>query len=240
MTAVSHHSGYEECSMSDTTPNNGRNESDDAKPETDATTPPAPANTGSANTGPTSTGPTGTESAKIDYAATRERENFTGTGSHSAVPAPADDYAAPRDSVAPEPESAQPESAQPESAQPDSAQPTSAFPAPVSAAPVTEPVPEPLAPTQSATQSPVYVQAPQRPVDRSNRGVGVLIALLATAVFAVIYATAVFIIAGVTSATIAVAVTTFAEFAVLPVFYIPVVFFFLAFALLVVILNRSG
>lgn len=106
--------------------------------------------------------------------------------------------------------------------------------------PVNEPVYEPVTPAATAAQSPIYVQAPQRPVDRSNRGVGVLIALLATGVFAVIYAIAIFIIAGVTSTTLAVAATTFTEFAVRPVFYIPVLFFFLAFALLVVVINRSG
>lgn len=202
--------------MSDTTPNNPRNEADgDTNRETDATTP--------------------AEHTEIDYdsAATREHENFTGTGSHSAVPALADDYA---------PTSAENE-AEPVSAPHVSAEPVAAEPvAPPVFVPAasTAPIAEPVTPVQASQQSPVYVQAPQRPVDRSNRGGGVLIALLATAVFAVIYSIVIFIIAGVTSATIAVAATTFAEFAVRPVFYIPVVFFFLAFALLVVILNRSG
>lgn len=197
--------------MSDTTPNNGRNESDgESQPATDAATP-----------------------AEIDYesAPAREPETFTGTGSHSAVPALADDYAAPHDANGQEPVIAEPVPAQPVSATPVSVLPV---------APVTAPVVETSAPTPPASQSPIYVQAPQRPVDRSNRGAGVLIALLATAVFAVIYSIVIFIIAGVTSATLAVAATTFTEFAVRPVFYIPVIFFFLAFALLVVILNRSG
>ncbi|WP_051973543.1 hypothetical protein [Cryobacterium sp. MLB-32] len=231
--------------MSDTTPNHGRNESDgDTTPETDATPP--------------------VEPAEIDYssAAAREPENFTGTGSHSAVPALADDYAV-RDDVVPEtvtpepvvsePVVSEPVVVAPVAAEPVAPAPVAAAPTPATefAAPAVVPVVVPVASgaetaaypagaAASSPQSPIYVQAPQRPVDRSNRGVGVLIALLATAVFTGIYAIVIFIIAGVTSATLSVAATTFTEFAVRPVFYIPVLFFFLAFALLVVILNRSG
>lgn len=89
-------------------------------------------------------------------------------------------------------------------------------------------------------QSPIYVQAPTKPKDRSNRGGGILIALLATVVFAVLYAVAAFIIIGVTSATMAVTVSTFTSFVGLPRFYIPVIFFFLAYAALIVLVNRGG
>ena len=89
-------------------------------------------------------------------------------------------------------------------------------------------------------QSPIYVQAPTKPKDRSNRGGGILIALLATVVFAVLYAVAAFIIIGVTSATIAMTVTGFTAFASLPVFYIPIIFFFLAYSGLIALINRGG
>ncbi|TFB73673.1 hypothetical protein E3O06_07530 [Cryobacterium glaciale] len=89
-------------------------------------------------------------------------------------------------------------------------------------------------------QSPIYVQAPTKPKDRSNRGGGILIALLATVVFAVLYAVAAFIIIGVTSTTIADTVSGFTEFAALPVFYLPVIFFFLAYSALIALVNRGG
>ena len=89
-------------------------------------------------------------------------------------------------------------------------------------------------------QGPIYVQAPTKPKTRSNRGGGILIALLATVVFAVLYAVAAFIIIGVTSTTIAVTVNGFAAFAGLPVFYIPIVFFFLAYSALISLINRGG
>jgi hypothetical protein len=94
--------------------------------------------------------------------------------------------------------------------------------------------------TPPAQQSPIYVQAPTKPRDRSNRGGGILIALLATVVFAALYAVAAFIIIGVTSATIAATVTGFTTFAALPVFYVPVVFFFLAYTGLIALVNRGG
>jgi hypothetical protein len=94
--------------------------------------------------------------------------------------------------------------------------------------------------TPPAQQSPIYVQAPTKPRDRSNRGGGILIALLATAVFAVLYAVAAFIIIGVASTTVAATVTGFSTFAALPVFYVPVIFFFLAYAALIALINRGG
>ncbi|TFD66908.1 hypothetical protein [Cryobacterium ruanii] len=89
-------------------------------------------------------------------------------------------------------------------------------------------------------QSPIYVQAPTKPKDRSNRGGGILIALLATVIFAVLYAIAAFVIIGVTSATIADTASGFTEFAALPVFYLPVFFFFLAYSALIALVNRGG
>ena len=89
-------------------------------------------------------------------------------------------------------------------------------------------------------QSPIYVQAPTKPKDRSNRGGGVLIALLATVVFALLYAVAAFILIGMTSTTIAVTLSSFMLFASLPISYVPVLFFFLAFIGLISLVNRGG
>lgn len=94
--------------------------------------------------------------------------------------------------------------------------------------------------TQSAPQTPIYVQAPTPPKNRGNRGPGILIALLATVAYAALFALVVSVISGITSATVAEATQTFVEFIVRPVFYVPVIFFFLGFAALVAIANRAG
>jgi hypothetical protein len=89
-------------------------------------------------------------------------------------------------------------------------------------------------------QTPIYVQAPIAPKNRGNRGAGILIALLSTVVYAALYAAVAFVIAAVNSSTVADTNARFGEFLVRPVYYIPVIFFFLAFALLVAIVNRGG
>jgi len=91
-----------------------------------------------------------------------------------------------------------------------------------------------------AAQSPIYVQAPSKPRVRSNRGGGILIALLATVVFALLYAAAAFVIIGVTSTSVAATVAGFTTFGALPVFYIPILFFFLAYVGLIALVNRGG
>jgi hypothetical protein len=91
-----------------------------------------------------------------------------------------------------------------------------------------------------AVQSPIYVQAPSKPRVRSNRGGGILIALLATVVFALLYAAAAFVIIGVTSTSVAATVAGFTTFGALPVFYIPILFFFLAYVGLIALVNRGG
>jgi hypothetical protein len=88
--------------------------------------------------------------------------------------------------------------------------------------------------------TPIYVQAPVPPRAKGNRGAGILIALLATVVYAALFALVVFVIAAVNSASAAGAMTTFSEFVARPVFYVPVIFFFLAFVLLVALINRGG
>lgn len=92
----------------------------------------------------------------------------------------------------------------------------------------------------AAPQSPIYVQAPIPPKKRGNRGIGILIALLATVVYALIYAGVVFLIAAASSPSASAVVTNFSDYLIRPVFYIPVIFFFLAFALLIAIVNRGG
>ena len=113
---------------------------------------------------------------------------------------------------------------------------------PASTPPVTTPQIDyvPTTPAAPPVQTPIYVQAPTPPKDRSNRGGGILIALLATLVFAVIYAAAVFAIVGLSSSTINETTRIFTEFVAQWVFFVPVLFFFLGFALLVGLVNRAG
>jgi len=220
--------------MSDNTSNDGTK-----NPETDAATPLEHETPGTETASPAAD----RRDLEIDYAAaaTEEPENVTGTGSHAAAPSLADDYAAPSDRAANEHEQADTDVVRPVVSAPAVSEPVP-VPAAVPAAyvPVAEPTPVPAPAAPPAAQTPIYVQAPQKPVDRSNRGGGILIALIATAIFTVLYAAAIFVIAGITSTTISVAATTFTEFAVRPVFYIPVIFFFLALAILVAIVNRGG
>lgn len=124
------------------------------------------------------------------------------------------------------------------------------------AAPAAAPVARPTAPyaprgeypeytpaptaTPTATQQPIYVQAPTPPRNRGNRGAGILVALLATVVYAALYALVAMIIVGVNVSSAAEAAELFSEFVVRPVFYVPVIFFFLALAVLVAVVNRGG
>jgi len=103
-----------------------------------------------------------------------------------------------------------------------------------------QPSAEHYTPTQQFAPTPVYVTAPTPPKTAGNRAAGILIGLIATAVFAVVYAVVAFVISASSAPTVAEATARFTDFLVLPVFYIPVIFFFLAFALLVAVLNRAG
>jgi hypothetical protein len=80
----------------------------------------------------------------------------------------------------------------------------------------------------------VYVTAPEPPRNRGNRGLGSLLALAATLIYAGILA--------IVFALIWTAATGEPSLAFLasPTFYIPVVFFALAMVLLVLIVNRGG
>ena len=95
-------------------------------------------------------------------------------------------------------------------------------------------------PADTTVQPPIYIQAPTAPRYKSNRGPGVLIALLSTVIFAALYAVVAFVLSGIGSLSIADTASKFTDFIVLPIFYVPVIFFFVAFALLVLIVNRGG
>ncbi|TFW00120.1 hypothetical protein [Orlajensenia leifsoniae] len=89
-----------------------------------------------------------------------------------------------------------------------------------------------------AQATPIYVQAPTPPVDKGNRGFGILVGLIATAVFAILYSIVALITAGVFTGDGA--ADAFMDFAIRPVFYVPIIAFFGAFALLAAIINRAG
>jgi hypothetical protein len=109
---------------------------------------------------------------------------------------------------------------------------------PTSTAPVAPTVDQPA--TQQFAPTPIYVTAPTPPRNAGNRAAGILIGLLATLVFAGVYALIAFFISAGGAADMADATARFTDFLVLPVFYLPVIFFFLAFALMVSVINRAG
>jgi hypothetical protein len=98
-----------------------------------------------------------------------------------------------------------------------------------------------VAPAQPAMagQQVVYVQAPLPPRVRSNRVVGVLLALVGTVVFAVVFAGAAALLIpfgyGGRSFT-----PVFSAFLQSAFFWIPIMMFALGFIVLTVILNRAG
>lgn len=96
----------------------------------------------------------------------------------------------------------------------------------------------PVAPAPPSPQA-VYVQAPAEPKARGNRGFGVLVGLIATVLFALLYAgVSYLVILGQDRAVDAGRVL--GQFLAQPVFWIPVVFFFLGFAVLALVLNRAA
>lgn len=202
--------------MSDTTPNDGK-----TNPKTDASAT-TPEHREHDNT---ETGSSAVEESSS--AADTEPDRNSGTGSHSAfTPEPV-----------PEPVAADPDKR--ETYVPSSTYGSNGATIRSDDSVAREQYPE-YNPEQPVSQTPIYVQAPTPPRNRSNRGFGILVALLAAVVYAALYSLVAFLIAGVTSNTIADAGTLFREFAVRPVFYVPVIFFFLAFALLIAIVNRGG
>jgi hypothetical protein len=103
------------------------------------------------------------------------------------------------------------------------------------------PEPEPpaeLAPPAPAAPQTVYVQAPTPPKMRSNRGFGLLVALIGTVVFALLYAGVSYLIL-LGRGDVAQASSVFTQFLLQPVFWVPVVAFFVGFAVLTLIVNRG-
>lgn len=99
----------------------------------------------------------------------------------------------------------------------------------------------PAAETYSVPQvTPVYLPAPVPPKRKGNRGAGILIALLATLAYAIVSAIVVLVIFLVTKRTIELAVQEFAQYVATASYIIPIVFFALAFFLLIAIVNRGG
>jgi hypothetical protein len=98
-------------------------------------------------------------------------------------------------------------------------------PAEVAAAPVT------VAPT---SQHVVYVEAPKPPSARGNRGIGVLLAIIATIIYAVLYALVTVIVDVANSAAVDF------DFITTNFFWAPVALFLVGFVLLVLIVNRAG
>lgn len=147
--------------------------------------------------------------APIDYASHQEPEPYV---SPSTIAAPAA-VAGAAGATAVAPETVAPEAYE----APAASYPNDAYPAPA---------------------TPIYVQAPTPPVNKGNRGFGILVGLIATAAFAVLYSIVALITAGVFTGDGA--AEAFQDFAVRPVFYVPIIVFFGAFALLSAIINRSG
>jgi hypothetical protein len=100
------------------------------------------------------------------------------------------------------------------------------------------PAPAPAAPAPPSPQA-IYVQAPTEPKPRGNRGFGVLVGLLATVAFGLLYAGISYLVI-LSQNPAPDAGRVLLQFLAQPVFWIPVVFFFLAFALLAVALNRAA
>ncbi len=92
--------------------------------------------------------------------------------------------------------------------------------------------------SEEPAQRPVYVQAPTPPKMKGNRGFGVLIGVLATIVFGALYFVALLLtplLSGTAVDYAAASVTILTSAA----FFIPVIVFFLAWVLLIVILTRA-
>lgn len=94
------------------------------------------------------------------------------------------------------------------------------------------------APAEPSVQT-VYVHAPVPPKRRGNRAVGALIVLVSTVVFAAIYAGIALLVMPLFAPRGATGFD-FLIFLGLPVFYVPILVFLVAFVLLVLIVNRAS
>jgi hypothetical protein len=106
---------------------------------------------------------------------------------------------------------------------------------------VTPVVAEPVVATEVAAEPPVqpgphvvYIEAPQAPHKKGNRGIGSLIALASAVLFALLYAVILFLV------ELGIAGSANFEFLSQGGFWAPVVVFAVGFVILVVIVNRAG
>lgn len=114
------------------------------------------------------------------------------------------------------------------------AEPAVVAPADAPVTPATKAAAEPVATEQPSV---VFVTAPQPPKKRGARGVGALVVVLSTLLFAAVYAVLVFIIALVGSSN---GLVQAVQFLSSVNYYVPVIVFFFAHLLLVIIVNRGG
>lgn len=97
--------------------------------------------------------------------------------------------------------------------------------------------PPPAEPAAAPAPTVVFVQAPQPPKKRGARGIGALVALLGTGVFAAVYALLVLLIALIGSPQ---GLAPALRFLSTVTFWLPVVIFLLSYLLLIVVVNRAG
>ncbi|MFE6965765.1 hypothetical protein ACFVAJ_11660 [Agromyces sp. NPDC057679] len=99
-----------------------------------------------------------------------------------------------------------------------------------------EPAPEVAPPFGAQT---VYVQAPEPPRAKGNRAFGALVALIGAALFAALYAGIAYLLL-LSQGDAAEVNTVFVErFLAKPVYWVPIIAFFVGFALLAAIVNRG-
>ncbi|WP_157008024.1 hypothetical protein [Agromyces laixinhei] len=98
--------------------------------------------------------------------------------------------------------------------------------------------PEPLYVAPQPGPQTIYVQAPTPPKTKGNRGFGVLVALIGTVAFGVLYAAIAYALYVSYGAPAGEAIGI-GEFLIEPTFWVPVVAFFVGFALLAAIVNRG-
>lgn len=95
---------------------------------------------------------------------------------------------------------------------------------------------EPFAPPAHT----VYVQAPEPPRAKGNRAFGLLVALIGSALFALLYAGVAYLLLLTTQVEAAAVNEAYLErFLARPVYWVPIVAFFIGFALLAAIINRG-
>ncbi|MFB9308820.1 hypothetical protein BJY17_001714 [Agromyces hippuratus] len=99
-------------------------------------------------------------------------------------------------------------------------------------------VPEPVYVAPQPGPQTIYVQAPTPPKAKGNRGFGVLVALIGTVAFGVLYGVVAYVLYLSFGAPEGEAIGI-ADFLVEPTYWVPVVAFFIGFALLAAIVNRG-